>query len=85
MLPSYLIRPDDHMIFSLNDDNLTYSTHDSKIQFPNNLHHKYKYDVLVGGGFFSSTESELDSHRNKQTEYYKRLHRLFQQEKGCGD
>jgi hypothetical protein len=85
MLPSYLIRPDDHMIFSLNDDNLTYSTHDSKVQFTNSLHHKYKYDVLVRVGFFSATESELSYHRSKQDEYYRNLNRLFQQENGCGD
>ena len=52
-LLKYLIRSDDHIIFSLNDDNLTYSAHDSKIQFPGNLHHKYKYDVLVGANFLA--------------------------------
>ncbi len=85
MLPSYLIRPDDHMIFSLNEDGSTYSVEDSKIQFPDNLHHKHPYDRLIRAGFFSAPECELDYHRGKQDEYHRNLDRLFQQEKGCGD
>lgn len=84
-LPKYMIRPDDHMIFSLNEDSFTYSVEDSKKQFPDSLHNKYPYDIMIRAEFFSAPECELDYHRGKQAEYHRNLDRLFQQEKGCGD
>lgn len=84
-LPKYMIRFDDHIIFSLNDDGETYSTHDSKMSFPNNLHHKYNYDRLVRAGFYSAPECELDYHRQKTKEYSRILDEEYRKNKGCGD
>lgn len=84
-LPRYMIRSDDHIIFSLNEDGETYSTHDSKLKWPDNLHHKYKYDRLIKAGFYSAPESELSYHRYKTTEYYIKLDKQLNKEKGCGD
>lgn len=83
--PKYVIRPDDHTIFSLNEDNETYSTHSSKIKWPDNLHHKYTYDRLIRVGFYSAPEEELSYHKSKQNQYHENLKKLFDKEKGCGD
>lgn len=79
-MPQYLIRPDDHHIFSIND-NGTYSTYDSKIQFPKHLHHEYTYDRLIRAGFYAAPEEELSYHRQRLAEY----HRNLSKESGCGD
>lgn len=41
------IRPDDGEIFSLNEDEETFSLKWLKEQFPNHLHHKFSKTVLI--------------------------------------
>ena len=69
--PKYLIRPDDYMVFSLNEDGETYSTHRSKIQWPNNLHHKYTTSRLLAANFFPCEEKDLPRIEQLSKEYYK--------------
>ena len=83
--PKYVVRPDDHAIFSLNEDDLTYTPHVSKMQFPHNKHHKYDLHWLNNLGFYSCREEDLKYHRAKQIEYHENLQKLFDKEKGCGD
>ena len=83
--PQYLIRPDDHAIFSLNKDGITYTPHMSKVQFPSHIHTKYELSLLNDLGFYSSTKENLKYHMEKQIEYHDNLKRLFDKEKGCGD
>jgi len=45
-------RIDDNELFSLNDDNETYSNHFSKVRFPDNLHHKYEAVALSNTRYF---------------------------------
>lgn len=69
--PIYLIRPDDYHVFSLNEDKETYSSYDSKVQFPNNLHDKYRYEVLINSCFIPCfTDAELYKYEIKRNEYY---------------
>lgn len=79
--PKYVVRPDDHAIFSLNRDGRTYTPHMSKIQFPSHIHNKYELSLLNDLGFYSSTEENLKYHRAKQIEYHENLKRLFDEEK----
>ena len=45
-------RCDDGEIFTLNADGATYSNHQSKLQFPDNLHHEYTAKELINTDFF---------------------------------
>ena len=84
--PKYLVRPDDYMVFSLNEDGETYSTHKSKIEWPNNLHHKYTAARLWAANFFPCEEDELGYFVKKQDEYYRLLNnKLDEENRGCGD
>lgn len=70
---TYLVRPDDFMVFSLNKDNQTYSLMDAKIRWPNHHHHEYSKAALINVGFFVGTEAELPAYREKQKKYYETL------------
>ena len=41
------LRKDDNAIFSLNEDQITFSHHDHKVQFPLSIHHKYTKEYLL--------------------------------------
>ena len=73
-----MIRPDDGMIFSLNDDMLTYSNDKSKNQFPNNLHTKYPFDILEKYQFIRCQKDDqqtLDHYAKVKNSYYSKRHR----------
>lgn len=70
-LPKYFLRPDDYYVFSLNEDGETYSGHKSKTEWPNNLHHKYSYQVLVSHGFIPAVDETLHLYNELRKEYYK--------------
>lgn len=71
-LPKYLLRPDDYYVFSLNEDGETYSGHKSKNQWPDNLHHKYKYEVLIKHGFIPAVDETLHLYDELRKEYYRK-------------
>jgi hypothetical protein len=61
------------MVFSLNDDGYTYSSHESKKQWPKNLHQKYMYDTLIKAGFITvENEASLYLYNEPREEYYKK-------------
>lgn len=70
-LPKYLLRPDDYYVFSLNEDGVTYSGHQSKIEWPDNLHHKYSYDALIKHKFIPAIDETLHLYDDLRKEYYK--------------
>lgn len=71
-LPKYLLRSDDYYVLSLNEDGETYSGHKSKNQWPDNLHHKYKYEVLVKHKFIPAVDETLHLYDKLREEYYKK-------------
>ena len=79
ILPKYLVRYDDHTVFSINEDNKTYSTHQS------NLHQKYKYDVLIKHKFYPCEDKDLDGIKKAAHDYYKKMNEEFEKYKSCGD
>ena len=80
IFPKYLVRPDDHEIFSLNEDGKTYTIDEHKKQFPGHLHHKYTWERLVDLNFFPCEESDIPDHRRVQ-----RVWHLQMQLRACHD
>lgn len=75
-LPDYMIRPDDGYIFSINEDGETYSSLSGKSQYPNNLHNKYKFEILYKNNFVSCDKNDhtkLLKFENIRKEYFKKL------------
>lgn len=71
-LPKYLLRSDDYYVFSLNEDRETYSGYKSKEEWPDRIHHEYKYEVLINAGFISATDESLYLYNKPKEEYYKK-------------
>jgi hypothetical protein len=70
VLPNFMIRSDDYVVFSLNDDNKTYSVDKSKKQWPNNIHHKYSYQRLIDANFFHGDENNFDYYQYRNKKYH---------------
>ena len=71
--PKYIVRPDDFMIFSLNDDGKTYTPDDSKSEFPDSMHNKYTFEQLMYHKFIIILESQYDEYKKKHDEIYKNI------------
>jgi hypothetical protein len=71
-LPKYLIRPEDYMVFSLNDDGWTYTIDQSKKDWPDRIHHEYMYETLIKAKFTPATDNTLYLYNEPREEYYKK-------------
>lgn len=71
--PKYLARPSDGSVWSINEDLVTYSSKQSKEEFPDILHHEHSYDSLINSGFYPVTESDFPDLKAMQNEYYEYL------------
>jgi len=69
----YLVRPDDHMVFSINPEDGTYSVKSSKEEWPNHFHHRYDLDHLLRLKFYPCDEEDLLAIEEKKDEYYAKL------------
>ena len=45
-IPKAFVRPDDGIVFSINEDGKTYSLKKSKEEFPDAYHHQYSLEKL---------------------------------------
>ena len=61
--PKFLVRPDDHAIFSLNE-NGTYSI--NSVKNDGHLHHEYSGQQLRNLGFYECGEEDLPHHHQFQ-------------------
>jgi hypothetical protein len=41
------LRPDDNEIFSINEDQITFSNHVMKVMYPLSIHHKFSKEYLL--------------------------------------
>jgi hypothetical protein len=71
MKPKYYVRPDDYMVFSLNE-NGTYSMMESKKQFPDSLHSEYQESTLINYGFMLGLEADFPLYKKHQDAYYRK-------------
>lgn len=71
-MTKYLVRPDDYMVFSINEDGCTYSCDESKKLWPNNLHNKHVYEILIKSGFIPATDETLGLYDEPRKEYYEK-------------
>ena len=69
-LPKYLARPDDGEVWSLNDDNLTYSSKRFKDEHPDHITHKHAYETLIACEFYSVTEDDFPALEEKGKDFY---------------
>lgn len=68
--PTYLARPSDGEVFSLNEDKETYSSKYSKEKWPDNIHNEYSYESLLLYDFYEVQESDFDELKQKNKEYH---------------
>ena len=69
--PKYLVRPDDYTIFSINEDNVTYSVMESKTEWPDRIHNKYSYQTLIKHGFIpENNDNNFEKYKQLNINYH---------------
>jgi len=85
-MSKYLVRPDDFVVWSLNEDGETYSIHAFKKEYPNNLHFGSSYDICIRCGFFSIEEDLVEVYNQKHKQWCaKMIEWVASNHCGCGE
>jgi len=88
MTPKYLVRPDDSVIFVLNEEYNVYELLDGPTDLDGNRpipYGHFTHEDLTRLGFFPIEKSELDFYQKKQDDHYKKLAEECRRNRGCGD
>lgn len=72
--PTYLARPSDGEVFSLNKDGKTYSIKEHKDKNPFNAHHEYSFSHLISIDFYEVQESDFPALKKFGQEYYEYIY-----------
>jgi hypothetical protein len=75
-MSKYLVRPDDSMIFTLNEEYGVYEILDGPTDIDGNPpipYAHFTYENLTEVGFFPIEESELKFYQNKRDQYFRKL------------
>jgi hypothetical protein len=85
--PKYLVRPDDSMIFTFNEEHKAYEILDGPTDREGNRPIPYKHFThknLTRCGFFPIQEAQLEEYRAKRDKYYKKLGEESRKNRGHG-